>query len=114
MESGARKREAQAERFGREEREPEVYTITSAAVSHSEELGHRQRRYLISMGVRTVCFVLAVAVDGWPRWVFLAGAVFLPYVAVVLANAGVRKKGTSLDLVEPDTYGQLPSGESRA
>ena len=31
----------------------------------------------------------AVAVGpGWLRWVLIAGAVFLPYVAVVLANAG--------------------------
>lgn len=94
-------------------REQEVFTITSTAVSHSEELGHRQRRYLISMLVRTACFIAAVAVDGWPRWVFLAAAIFLPYIAVVLANAGVRKKGTSLDLVEPDKHGELPAGAER-
>jgi len=93
--------------------ESEVFTITSAAASHSEELGHRERRYLISMMIRTACFIAAVAVDGWPRWVFLAGAILLPYTSVVLANAGVRKKGTSLDLVEPDTRGELSAGEQR-
>lgn len=47
----------------------------------------RQRRYLISMTIRTLSFVAAVAVGpGWLRWVLIAAAVFLPYVAVVLAN----------------------------
>ena len=93
--------------------DPEVFTITSAAVSHSEELGHRQRRYLISMMIRTACFLAAVAVDGWPRWVFLAGAILLPYTSVVLANAGVRKKGAILDLVEPDAHGELAGGKQQ-
>lgn len=48
----------------------------------------RMRRYLISMSVRTLCFVLAVVAGGWLRWVFVAFAVFLPYVAVVAANSG--------------------------
>jgi hypothetical protein len=61
--------------------------ITAAQTSHSERLRGRQRRYLISMGVRTVCFVLAVATDGTLRWVFIVAAVVLPYVAVVMANA---------------------------
>jgi hypothetical protein len=50
-------------------------------------------RYLVSMVIRTVCFVLAIFVDGPWRWVFIAGAVFLPYVAVVFANAGRETAG---------------------
>jgi hypothetical protein len=45
------------------------------------------KRYLISMAIRTVCVVLAVFVGGPMRWVFIAGAVFLPYIAVIMANA---------------------------
>lgn len=63
--------------------------ITSAAANRSDDLAARQRRYAISMTLRTVCFIAAVLVGpGWLRWVLIAGAVFLPYVAVVLANAG--------------------------
>ncbi len=63
--------------------------ITSAARPHSEDIGGRQRRYLISMAIRTLCFLATVASMGhWFMWVFLAGAVFLPYVAVVVANGG--------------------------
>ena len=61
--------------------------ITSAQSSHSERIHGRQTRYLISMGVRTVCFVLAVVTDGTLRWVFIVAAVVLPYFAVVVANA---------------------------
>jgi hypothetical protein len=49
------------------------------------------KRYLISMSVRTVCFILAVVFDGWLRWTMAAGAIVLPYIAVVMANAGPSK-----------------------
>ena len=61
--------------------------ITSAHTSHSERIRGRQRRYLISMGIRTLCFVLAVVTDGWLRWAFIIAAVVLPYFAVIVANA---------------------------
>jgi Protein of unknown function (DUF3099) len=61
--------------------------ITSAQTSHSERVRGRQTRYLISMGIRTLCFVLAVVTDGALRWAFIVGAVVLPYVAVIAANA---------------------------
>jgi len=66
----------------------EVYTITDAQRGLSVEQTGRTRRYLISMGIRTACVLLAIFVPGWPRWVFIAGAVVLPYLAVVIANAG--------------------------
>ena len=65
-----------------------VYRITGTRLGHSEDVRGRERRYLISMSVRTTCFVLAVVADGWLRWAFFAGAILLPYIAVVLANAG--------------------------
>jgi hypothetical protein len=70
-------------------RNPEPVRITSAARGHSDDLGARQRRYVLSMTIRTVCFLLAVVFVGtWLMWFFLFGSVFLPYVAVVIANAG--------------------------
>jgi hypothetical protein len=75
----------------RRKRSDEPLRITSAAGARSEEIRGRERRYLISMGIRTLCFILAVVSMGhWFMWAFLAGAVFLPYVAVVLANAGAN------------------------
>lgn len=66
--------------------------ITTASTSRADDIAGRQRRYLISMAVRTVCVIGAVAVGpGILRWVLIAGAVLLPYVAVVFANAGNNK-----------------------
>ena len=66
--------------------------ITTAPTSRADDIAGRQRRYLISMAIRTVCVIGAVAVGpGILRWVLIAGAVLLPYVAVVFANAGNSK-----------------------
>ncbi len=69
----------------------EVVRITTAATSREDEINARQRRYLLSMGLRTVCFVAAIVVDGWLRWVLVAAALILPYVAVVMANNSATK-----------------------
>ncbi|MBA2574312.1 MAG: DUF3099 domain-containing protein [Nocardioidaceae bacterium] len=66
--------------------------ITSARPARSVDIRRRQTRYLLSMGLRTICFVLAIVTTGPLRWSFVAGAVFLPYVAVVLANATDRRE----------------------
>ena len=68
-------------------------SITSARPSRSVDIRKRQMRYLLSMGVRTLCFVLAIVTTGPLRWSLVAGAVFLPYVAVVLANATDLRRG---------------------
>jgi hypothetical protein len=71
--------------------------ITTASASAREDIAARQRRYLIAMGIRTLCFlaVAGLAIShvgpGWLPWVFVVGAVVLPYVAVVMANAANTK-----------------------
>ena len=67
---------------------PESFSITSAPKSLKSDLAGRQRRYLISMIIRTVCFLLTVVLPSPYRWFALVGAMFLPYIAVVIANAG--------------------------
>jgi hypothetical protein len=66
----------------------DVYDITSAQKSLSSDQPARQRRYFISMMARTACFIFAVILPSPYRWIALSGAVFLPYIAVVVANAG--------------------------
>ena len=68
--------------------EKEIFDITSAPQALSAEQASRQKRYFISMMIRTLCFVLAVILPSPFRWVALIGAVALPYFAVVIANAG--------------------------
>jgi Protein of unknown function (DUF3099) len=70
-----------------------VYSVTGVRRGTSDDLAQRQRRYLISMSIRTVSFVLAVVTHGPIRWVFVAAALILPYIAVVMANAvGTRSE----------------------
>jgi Flp pilus assembly protein TadB len=65
----------------------QVVTVTDAQPGHSEDLNRRIVRYAWMMSIRIVCFVLAVLTPSPWRWMFVVGAVFLPYVAVVMANA---------------------------
>ncbi len=83
--------------------------VTTAGSSPAEDIRHRQRRYLISMAIRTVCFLGAVAVGPGPlRWVLVAGAVLLPYVAVVLANKETQRDDR-FEVPGPGPGQQLPS-----
>lgn len=82
--------------------------ITTAPRSRAEDMAARQRRYVISMSIRMICFVAAVAVGpGWLRWVLMVGAVFLPYFAVVFANAEDQHDG-ALDGIATRYSRELP------
>jgi hypothetical protein len=87
----------------------EVFTITDAQRGLSVEQAGRTRRYLISMGIRTACVIAAIFVPGWPRWVLIAGAVVLPYLAVVVANAGRENDEPGQVGVSEASRPQLPS-----
>ncbi len=91
-------------------RPPEVHSITGAGESLSQEQTGRTKRYLISMTIRTACVLLAIVVPGWPRWVFLAGAVALPYLAVVAANSGRSRRGSPPPEPVISTTRMLPAG----
>jgi hypothetical protein len=94
-------------------RTQEVASITTAEVGLTDDLAMRTRRYLITMAVRTVCFVGAIAIDHPIRWVMAALAVFLPYIGVVGANAGREKRGGArLEPVPPPSMAALPSASS--
>jgi hypothetical protein len=73
--------------------EPEVFSISEVETSLTQDQSGRQRRYLISMGLRTACFVGGVLAEGVLRWSLIVGAVVLPYFAVVIANAGRERGG---------------------
>lgn len=86
----------------RKQRSPEVFRITGARQGLDEDVRGRQRRYVISMLVRTVSVVLTVVLWNVSRplaVVTLVLGALLPYVAVVIANAG-RENAPSL----PQTF----------
>lgn len=66
--------------------------MTEARRGLSQDIAYRQRRYLIMMGIRTVCFLVAILMFvnhlGWLTAIPVAGALVIPYFAVVFANGG--------------------------
>jgi hypothetical protein len=91
---------------------PEIYSITGARTSRSDDVDARTKRYLFSMGIRTVCFIGAVLATGPLRWILLAGALLLPYIAVVIANtARSTRTGDGPEAVTPEQAPGLEQGE---
>lgn len=89
--------------------------ITDARSGASKELAARQRRYAITMAFRTACFIAMIFVPGVFRWILFAGAVFLPYVAVIFANqANQRDKGTPVGGGNLGEESAVTSGHGRA
>jgi hypothetical protein len=78
--------------------------ITTVAASRGQDIAVRQRRYLISMSFRVVCFVLAIVTGAALHWLWLALifiliALVIPYLAVVAANAA-HTKGEDMSLLD--------------
>ena len=94
----------------------EVHTITSAPEPLADDIDRRARRYLLQMGLRTFCFLAAVFTWGRiPTWISVAlliGAVVLPYIAVVLANAGRERPRRPEDFVLDDELRRLTATAS--
>ncbi|MFJ5266438.1 DUF3099 domain-containing protein [Streptomyces sp. NPDC088387] len=69
----------------------QVFRITGARQGLQDDVRGRQRRYVISMSVRTVAVVMAAVLWNVERHVAIVALVLgtiLPYISVVIANAG--------------------------
>ena len=97
-------------------RQDPAVRITTAATSRNDDIAGRQRRYLLSMGLRSLCFVGAVfaAMAGltwlWP--ILIVAALVLPYVAVVMANAAHTRNDDFALLGQAAEHPELESGTS--
>lgn len=69
-------------------------SITTLGESPELERKNRMVKYTIAMTIRVVCIVAAIFVDGWLMWLCFAGAIFLPYFAVIIANAQGSSSGS--------------------
>lgn len=76
-----------------------AHLVTEARRSHTEDIAYRERRYLVMMAIRMLCFAIAVALfvagAGWIAAIPAVGAIFIPYFAVVFANSGREPAGRS-------------------
>jgi len=61
-------------------------TITSLPVSPDDDRHRRMVQYSVAMGIRLLCVVACFLVHGWWLVIPALGAIFLPSVAVLLAN----------------------------
>jgi len=68
-------------------------SITSLPESPDAERHGRMVRYGIAMGIRVLCVIACFFLHGWWLLIPVIGAIFLPYIAVVLANVGSRPGG---------------------
>ena len=83
----------------------EVHSITNAPEALADDMARRQKRYLVQMGIRVVCFGIAVVtwsrIPMWASLVLLVAAVVLPYSAVLFANAGRERRDTDGTFMTP-------------
>ncbi|MCT4354951.1 DUF3099 domain-containing protein [Streptomyces sp. Je 1-79] len=96
----------------------EVFRITGARQGLTDDVRGRERRYVISMSVRTLSVIAAVVLWNVERHVAIVALVLgalLPYVAVVIANAG-RERPPALPstFVPPPSRPELPLGDVAA
>lgn len=93
-------------------------SITTLGMSPEQERHHRVVKYSVAMGIRMVCIVLMLFSRGWWLAVFAAGAIVLPYIAVVIANtptrtaADVERPGGVVE-IRPDEPGPESSSSGR-
>jgi hypothetical protein len=93
-------------------RRDRAISVTTATSSRFAEIEHRQRNYMITMGIRTGCFLLAAfltALPVWARLLLLLGSLVLPWVAVTVANAGrVREEASPHLIARPERVAIAP------
>src|SRR3954462_5708508 len=74
---------------------PPPVLVTTAGKSAREERRERERRYLLTMGLRVVCFIAAIVLSAvglrFAGAIAAAESLIRPWVAVVVANAAPRR-----------------------
>ena len=70
------------------ERDDTPILITHAAPTRDDELAARKRRYILMMGMRIPCLILAAIFvqTWWLAVLFVVISIPLPWVAVLIAN----------------------------
>jgi Protein of unknown function (DUF3099) len=85
----------------------DVTLVTDAQRPMSEDIAFRERRYLLMMAIRVVCFIVAVVLfvahQHWLAAIPAIGAIVIPYFAVVFANGGREPSNTrGLRIYQPN------------
>ena len=100
-------------------RDVDPVLITEAEPSLDEQLTARRNKYLLMMLTRIVCLIAAAVFyrTPWLLAIFVAGAVVLPWMAVLIANDRPPKKAQKVNRFggHPDPSRAITSapGDSR-
>lgn len=81
-------------------------SITSLPASPDDERRARMIKYSVMMGIRVACIFALLFAQGWWILVFAAGAIFLPYFAVIIANVTTNRGGQ--EVLRPGGLVPLP------
>ncbi|HLT68055.1 MAG TPA: DUF3099 domain-containing protein [Microbacterium sp.] len=92
----------------------ETPSATSLEAAPGDDETARMKQYVITMSIRLICLILAVVIQpfGWYTFVFAAGFIFLPWVAVMFANQIGRSGGAHA--ISPDRALEAPAPEPEA
>jgi hypothetical protein len=85
--------------------------ITEARTSGDDQFDRRRRRYLIMMAIRAFCILgaaLTFRLSGWLAAGFIAGALVLPWTAVLIANDRPPKEAVRFRRFLPGDRGSGP------
>lgn len=74
-----------------------LQSATTLPLSPTDERRIRMIKYSITMGIRMVCIIAMLFVSGWWLIVFAAGAIFLPYFAMIAANVRMAPKNNEVE-----------------
>jgi hypothetical protein len=93
-------------------------SITSLPRSPYDDRRARMIKYSLAMGIRMICILSLLFVQGWWLVIMATGAIVLPYIAVVLANVGANPGagvespgGREVMLRNPQTPIIIPAAE---
>ncbi|RXZ86508.1 DUF3099 domain-containing protein [Agromyces atrinae] len=86
------------------------HSITSLPASPDDERRSRMIKYTIAMSIRVLCIFGLLFAKGWWLAIFAAGAIFLPYFAVIVANVDSKRRGA--DVERPGAIVRLDNGDA--
>jgi len=89
-------------------------SATSLPKAPREDADSRFTKYMVMMGIRIACFIAMAVVTpyGWYTFVFAAGAIFLPYLAVIIANVGADQPSSTA--IAPERAIEAPTAAPAA
>src|SRR3954449_4921753 len=96
---------------------PPPVLVTTAGKSAREERRERERRYPLTMGLRVGCFIAGIVLFAaglrFAGAIAAAGSLILPWVAVVVANAGPRRPPGRPAIYDRDVRELPPADDNR-